>query len=441
MTATGFAFLLPALLRDRDSLLAATAGELALRPAGRCSSSRCVLTYCTGGRLRTRRDRVLLGGRGRRDRRARPALAGLRRDPATLLLALPDAGVAKVIDSVQRGLYSHSRSARRPSSPCAGARASAPGRRAMLPSIAGAVCLLLWAALLAVDLAMPAASVDPILLWGAACSIAHRAGGVPRGPAAVAAGAGRPGRPVRPARDDAARRAAGGAGAGAARPAVRRSPTRRRTAGSSTSTAAGRAARPAAGRSVARVQRDGTPVAALMYDRSLDDDPELVEAVGGAATIALENRLLQAQSEARLAELQASRAAPRHRGRRRAAADRAQPARRRPAAAGHAGPAAVADPAPHPRQPGRRRAARGQRERRARAVAGRAARARARDPPGRARAGAASRARGAGPALAGAARLVRRAGAALPRQVEFAAYFVASEALANVAKYARRVAR
>jgi signal transduction histidine kinase len=44
-----------------------------------------------------------------------------------------------------------------------------------------------------------------------------------------------------------------------------------------------------------------------VYDRSLDDDPELVEAVGGAATIALENRLLQAQSDARLAELQASR--------------------------------------------------------------------------------------------------------------------------------------
>ena len=49
------------------------------------------------------------------------------------------------------------------------------------------------------------------------------------------------------------------------------------------------------------------PVAALVYDRSLDDDPELVEAVGGAATIALENRLLHAEADARLAELQASR--------------------------------------------------------------------------------------------------------------------------------------
>jgi signal transduction histidine kinase len=35
------------------------------------------------------------------------------------------------------------------------------------------------------------------------------------------------------------------------------------------------------------------------------------------------------------------------------------------------------------------------------------------------------------------ARLVAEPGARLPRQVEFAAYFVASEALANTAKYAR----
>jgi signal transduction histidine kinase len=62
-----------------------------------------------------------------------------------------------------------------------------------------------------------------------------------------------------------------------------------------------------ADRAVAMVDRDGARVAALIYDRSLDDDPELVEAVGGAATIALENRLLQAEADARLAELQASR--------------------------------------------------------------------------------------------------------------------------------------
>jgi len=60
-------------------------------------------------------------------------------------------------------------------------------------------------------------------------------------------------------------------------------------------------------RSVAPVKRDGDLVAALIYDSSLDDDPELVEAVGVAAAIALENQQLQADAESRLAEVRASR--------------------------------------------------------------------------------------------------------------------------------------
>jgi hypothetical protein len=64
---------------------------------------------------------------------------------------------------------------------------------------------------------------------------------------------------------------------------------------------------PHAGRSVAPIERDGSPIAALVYDASLDDDPELVEAVTAAAAIALETERLQAESQAQLAELQASR--------------------------------------------------------------------------------------------------------------------------------------
>jgi signal transduction histidine kinase len=60
-------------------------------------------------------------------------------------------------------------------------------------------------------------------------------------------------------------------------------------------------------RSVAPVERDGRQFAALVYDASLDDDHELVEAVAAAAGIALENELLQAESQERLAQLQASR--------------------------------------------------------------------------------------------------------------------------------------
>ena len=60
-------------------------------------------------------------------------------------------------------------------------------------------------------------------------------------------------------------------------------------------------------RGFAPVEEEGREVATLVYDASLDDDPELVEAVCAAAAIALENEQLQAESEARLSELRASR--------------------------------------------------------------------------------------------------------------------------------------
>ena len=49
-------------------------------------------------------------------------------------------------------------------------------------------------------------------------------------------------------------------------------------------------------------------LAALVHDPSLLDDPELVEAVGAAASLALENARLQAELRAQLAEVRASRA-------------------------------------------------------------------------------------------------------------------------------------
>src|SRR5262249_42314760 len=56
------------------------------------------------------------------------------------------------------------------------------------------------------------------------------------------------------------------------------------------------------------VEREGSPVAALVHDATLRDQPELVQAVGAAAGLALENERLQADLRARLAELRASRA-------------------------------------------------------------------------------------------------------------------------------------
>src|SRR5215217_5483038 len=57
----------------------------------------------------------------------------------------------------------------------------------------------------------------------------------------------------------------------------------------------------------APVERDGRELAMLIHDASLDDDPELVGAVAAVAAIALDDARLQAESEDQLAELRASR--------------------------------------------------------------------------------------------------------------------------------------
>jgi signal transduction histidine kinase len=60
-------------------------------------------------------------------------------------------------------------------------------------------------------------------------------------------------------------------------------------------------------RAATLVEREGHRVAALVHDASLRDDPQLVEAVGAAAGLALETERLQAELRARLDELRASR--------------------------------------------------------------------------------------------------------------------------------------
>ena len=61
-------------------------------------------------------------------------------------------------------------------------------------------------------------------------------------------------------------------------------------------------------RSASLIARGGEPVAALIHDASVDQDPELVEAVVAAAGLALDNERLQAALRARLEDLRASRA-------------------------------------------------------------------------------------------------------------------------------------
>ena len=62
------------------------------------------------------------------------------------------------------------------------------------------------------------------------------------------------------------------------------------------------------GRAATLVDREGAPVAALLHDAALLEDPGLLEAVAAAAAIALENARLSIELRARLDELKGSRA-------------------------------------------------------------------------------------------------------------------------------------
>ncbi|QEC48639.1 hypothetical protein FSW04_14365 [Baekduia soli] len=61
-------------------------------------------------------------------------------------------------------------------------------------------------------------------------------------------------------------------------------------------------------RAVTEIEREGLRVAAIVHDAALLDEPGLVRAAGAAAALALENERLEAELKARVAELQVSRA-------------------------------------------------------------------------------------------------------------------------------------
>jgi len=305
MTAAGFAFLLPELSRDQDGPFPQTVAAW-LSDLWTVFFVPLLLTYLTGGRLRTLADRVLVAAVVVEIVVLSPLWLVFAADQPTLLLLFPDPRVAEAVDTVQRALYLAISVGTAAVVTARWRAASPPGRRAMLPSVAGALCLLLYAALLTVDLVGGGPRAE-ILLWVTACSVAlvplAFLAGLLRSRLARGGLAGLFGElhDMQPDRLQAALARVLGdpaftiASAGPDGTFV--------DTGGRLVTLPG----PGADRAVATVHRDGAQVAAMVYDRSLDDDPELVEAVGGAAAIALENRLLQAQSDARLAELQASR--------------------------------------------------------------------------------------------------------------------------------------
>jgi signal transduction histidine kinase len=61
-------------------------------------------------------------------------------------------------------------------------------------------------------------------------------------------------------------------------------------------------------RMVTHIERNGVRIAAMVHDRSLQDEPELLEAVSAGAGLALENAQLHAEQRAHLEELRGSRA-------------------------------------------------------------------------------------------------------------------------------------
>jgi signal transduction histidine kinase len=65
---------------------------------------------------------------------------------------------------------------------------------------------------------------------------------------------------------------------------------------------------PSSGRSVTVIDDDDRPLAILIHDPALDEEEELLKAVGAVATLALENQRLHAEVKAQLDEVRASRA-------------------------------------------------------------------------------------------------------------------------------------
>jgi hypothetical protein len=168
MTATGFLFFIDPLLGQLDGELAGTLRVLFV-DYWIFPFVALILTPLTSGRLERRVDRLLVAsyaiplGLGQ--------LAWMMVDPdeGHLLVAFPDADVADVIDTGQRGALVFLCVATVVVVVVRWWRASRPRRRALLPSLGGAFGLLCFAALLVNDLVSGARSQT--LLWIAACSL------------------------------------------------------------------------------------------------------------------------------------------------------------------------------------------------------------------------------------------------------------------------------
>jgi signal transduction histidine kinase len=291
MTATGFAFYVRPMLSQLPGELAVTLFTVLLN-LWMYPFVALLLTFLSGGRFESQLDRFLVAAY------VIPLVLGqalwmlFEPDEGYLLLTWPDADVAWVIDRVQRAMIG---------ALCAVVvvvvvtrwlRASAPRRRALLPSLAGAFTLAMFT-LLAVD-GLVGGTSTPSVVWATAASLALV-------PLAFLAGLLRSrlargglaellrglGTMSAPDMQQALRRALGDPGLVLL---VDGEPT------------------PAGpGRAVTPVEHGRRRVATIVHDAALEDDPELLEAAASATAVALENRQLMSEAEQRLKELRESR--------------------------------------------------------------------------------------------------------------------------------------
>jgi signal transduction histidine kinase len=304
LTVAGFGVLLSAILGQVDSPVAFTLallfGELwiALYAA-------LILSFVTGGRLTTRIDVFLVDAFILGLLVLQFAVQLFLPDDRNLLLIWPDAGVASALAKIQWAVLAIASLGVVAVTVHRWHVASPPRRRALLPSLGGSLSGVLYAAnLMALIAGSPSVvlltvlnaallTVPAALLWGLLRSRLARSGladmfreiGSLRGArleAGLAKALGDPALvlayrvPGEPSYMD-------GRGRAVALPAAR------------------------SDRTVAPVERDGRELAMLVYDASLEDDPELVAAVAAAAAIALDDARLQVEAEEQLAELRASR--------------------------------------------------------------------------------------------------------------------------------------
>jgi signal transduction histidine kinase len=305
MTATGFGLLVSLLLKQIHAGVALTLGEV-LEDIWVPAFVALVLSFVTGGRLQARIDRLIVAGFFVAAFVLDVVSMLFDAQPDNVLLVFPNDAIYGAVDATQRGmeivlcLLACAVIAAR------WRAASPPRRRALLPSVAGAACLLMFVWLLGTDLLSGPRSQVMIVVAYASMLVV---------PAAFLAGLLR----SRLARGGLAQlfRELSGMRGEALQAALERTlgdPTLvlayrlPNSEGHADATGCPVLVPPVTrDRACAPIEHDGREVAAIVYDATLDDDPEMIEAVQAATTMALDNARLVEQSEARLAEAQASR--------------------------------------------------------------------------------------------------------------------------------------